>query len=239
MSEAAETGDLVGNAAAEKTEKEETTSSEETSTEETSTEETQSDDTPADKASDDAGGKSEEDKATEPVVPDTYDLKAPEGMTLDEHLVAAATPLFKENKWSNETAQQAVDAFMKVREAEAAAFEEMKTNQDADLRKTLGNDYEPTQRRVGALLAAYKSQVGEQDHNALVETLVDHHGLGSNGVMVKFLDWMAKGLKSEDSISGTQSTPGEDPKAAESDRLARKYPTMHKEDGTPKAHDEA
>lgn len=43
-------------------------------------------------------------------VPESYDLKAPEGMTLDEAAVVAITPVFKELNITNEAAQKLVEA---------------------------------------------------------------------------------------------------------------------------------
>jgi hypothetical protein len=175
------------------------------------------------------------DPPAEPVVPEKYDLKLPDGVTLDENLVEIATPLFKENKWSNEIANQAVGVFAKVQQSQAAAFEDMKANNDAELRKSLGDDYGPTQNRVTSLIEAFKAQVGEQDATELVETIVDLHGLGSNPVMVKFLDWMAKGLNTEDSASVNAMGGKPDPKETRAAKLKEKYPTMFDDDGKPKS----
>ena len=72
---------------------------------------------PAPDAGDDAdesalGGKAKEPEAAEPaepdapVVPEAYDLTAPEGMTIDPALLEEATPIFKEIGLSNEAANK-------------------------------------------------------------------------------------------------------------------------------------
>lgn len=59
------------------------------------------------------GGKADEataetTEAAAPVTPDTYELTAPDGVTLDAESVAAATPVFKELGLSNEQANKLV-----------------------------------------------------------------------------------------------------------------------------------
>ncbi len=48
---------------------------------------------------------------TTPAVPDSYAFKAPEGQKLDDALVAAATPIFKELGLSQDAAQKLVDFY--------------------------------------------------------------------------------------------------------------------------------
>lgn len=57
--------------------------------------------------------KKPEQKKDEPVVPEKYDLKVPEGMVLNENLVNEFTPIAKELKLTNESAQKLVDLFAK------------------------------------------------------------------------------------------------------------------------------
>lgn len=72
---------------------------------------------PVSDAGDDAdesalGGKAKEPEAADPaepdapVVPEAYDLTAPEGMTIDAALLEEATPIFKEIGLSNEAANK-------------------------------------------------------------------------------------------------------------------------------------
>ena len=55
----------------------------------------------------------EEPKVEAPVVPEAYELKAPEGQTLSPDLIAEATPILKELGVTNEGAQKLVDLFNK------------------------------------------------------------------------------------------------------------------------------
>lgn len=52
----------------------------------------------------DDGGKKDGDGAAEHVVPEAYELTAPEGMTIDTDLLEEATPIFKEAGLSNDQA---------------------------------------------------------------------------------------------------------------------------------------
>lgn len=58
-----------------------------------------------------------DDKA--PVVPEKYEFKAPEGVTLDSTLIEKATPLFKELGLTQDAAQKLVD-FQAAQQAEAS-----------------------------------------------------------------------------------------------------------------------
>jgi hypothetical protein len=47
----------------------------------------------------------------EPVIPEKYEIKPPEGMTVDQGLLDAVTPVFKELKLTQEGAQKLADAY--------------------------------------------------------------------------------------------------------------------------------
>lgn len=66
----------------------------------------------ADGVDGDKGKEGEGEKTPEEVVPEKYDLKAPEGFQLDEVLLAEFEPLAKELKLSNEGAQKLVETMM-------------------------------------------------------------------------------------------------------------------------------
>lgn len=68
---------------------------------------TSSEPTPSDTALDPAA-------APKPTAPDTYDLRATEGKTLDPELLASATPVFKELGLDNAAAQKLVDVWNKA-----------------------------------------------------------------------------------------------------------------------------
>ena len=65
-------------------------------------------------------------------VPEKYEIKAPEGMTLDETKISEFTPIAKELGLTNEGLQKLVDyqakQIAKATEAQAQAFEDFKTN---------------------------------------------------------------------------------------------------------------
>jgi hypothetical protein len=67
------------------------------------------------------------DKATAEIrakgVPEKYDLKAPEGVTLDEAGLAKVTPFFKELQLNNSQAQKAIDFFAQIKKEETATNE--------------------------------------------------------------------------------------------------------------------
>lgn len=102
-----------------------------------------------DQASDEVKGVKKEDGTVAapetPVVPEKYELKAPEGMDLDPVLVTAFEPIAKKLKLTNEAAQELTDmyaAHVKV-QAEQAEAERIKAR-DAEIletKTTLGGNY--------------------------------------------------------------------------------------------------
>lgn len=78
-------------------------------------------------------GKQGEDKSAE--APEAYELKAPEGLELDQDALGEFTAIAKELKLSNETAQKLADVAMKMEQRRAEAHSKM-VKEWADQSKT-------------------------------------------------------------------------------------------------------
>lgn len=89
-------------------------------------------------ASTDTGAGNADGEAAQPIIPEKYELKAPEGMTFDEESFAVADPVFRKLGLTNEQAQElmpvagefaqrvAADAVAKHELAKATSFTAMK-----------------------------------------------------------------------------------------------------------------
>jgi hypothetical protein len=193
----------------------------------------------ADKAAADAaaaaGDKSgKEGDAGKTGAPESYaDFTLPKGVDLDPLLIDTAVPLFKEANLSQEQAQGMVDTFQKVREAEAEGFIEQRAQQDADLRKELGAEYEPTQNRISGMLARFSKEAGAETTAEISKLLHDDYGIGSNPALVKLLDFAARGLAVEDNVSGEGGQQGKGEKTSDADAAKELYgDSMYNEDGS-------
>jgi len=184
----------------------------------------------------DAGDKGGDKGAAGDGAPESYtDFTLPEGVELDPLLVDTAVPFFKEANLSQEQAQGMVDAFQKVRESEAEAFIEKRAAEDKALREELGDQYEPTQKRISGMLARFSKEVGAEVTAQVAKLLHDDYGIGSNPGLVKLLDFAAKGLAIEDNVSGEggQQGGGKGDKLSDADAARELYgDSMYNEDGS-------
>lgn len=82
-------------------------------------------------------------------VPEKYEIKAPEGMEVDQGMVEAFTPVFKELKLTQEGVQKIADVYAQDQKKKAEA-------QEADFKKYKDDLYKET---IEALGAKYKEQL--------------------------------------------------------------------------------
>ncbi|MFA5379252.1 MAG: peptidase [Dehalococcoidia bacterium] len=98
------------------------------------TEDKASDQKDAPKAADEAAKKDAEgeQKAESAGVPEKYELKAPEGMVLDEAMMAKAEPVFKELGLTNEGAQKLADLYAGAQQEFTTQIKEAWVKQDQE-----------------------------------------------------------------------------------------------------------
>lgn len=131
-------------------------------------------------------------------VPEKYEIKAPEGMTIDNKALESMTPLFRELKLTQEQVQKLSDTYAPIVKAstEAAHNQAMKDYNDltegwkAETIKELGADYAKSLAPASALLDKYPQ--GDKVRELLEETRVGNHP-----EMVKFMIWLGKSIKSD------------------------------------------
>jgi hypothetical protein len=166
--------------------------------------------------------KQPDDKKTV-VVPEKYEFKAPEGMTIDEKALGEFTPVFKEIGLSQENAQKLVNAYapyMKqmAEQASKEAVESYKTTVEGwkqETQKELGAD---AQQKM-ALAAKAINKLGTP---ALKEFL-NETGFGNHKELVSFFVKVGSMLKEDSVVDGKSGTSSP---STDEDRAKKLYPTM-------------
>lgn len=179
-------------------------------------------DSKADATDDVVDDKSAEESTKEEAKPVTekYDLKAPEGFTMDEKLLGAVTPILKEIGVTNEQAQKIIDAYAPVVKAQIEAqqkevekhWEEQKSQWKAESEKILGNKVKSELAHAARFLNKFGSEA--------VRQLLDETGLGNHPELVKMLISAGKAISSDPFVDPNAKGPskGMDAKVM--------YPTM-------------
>jgi len=154
--------------------------------------------------------KEDADKAAkENVVPEKYEFKVPEGMTLDEKLVEKITPILKEGKVSQATAQKLADAYADAAKEGQKTFEKA---QEDNFNKFVDNLKKETLKELGAdakpqLALAAKAR----DRFASKEliTKLNQSGLANDKDMIKLFITIGKAISEHKVIEGSQAGAGE------------------------------
>jgi len=138
-------------------------------------------------------------ESAKPVVPEKYDFKAPEGMELNQPLLDAVSPVFKEMGLSQEQAGKLFETYNKVvvaeeakREADFTDFMKQKvTEYNTTIRKEWGAQYDVNLATAQRGLARVMSPEAK--------AILDETGLGSHPEFVKAFYAVGK-MVSEDTL---------------------------------------
>lgn len=153
-------------------------------------------------------------------VPEKYDLKAPEGVTLDEGRLKIATDAFKAQGFSNDQAQSMVDLFVNMtNEAKEEADKEFRTfkEQAADETMKALNSEGRTAKTELAYVARVKNYFSPETIEILSQS-----GMGNQKSFIMDLAKLGRLLSEEKNVdTGNPSAGGKS--AAET-----LYPTMKK-----------
>lgn len=166
-------------------------------------------------ASADPAASAPDTKATEPVVPESYELKMPEGVQLDSAAAEEFTAIAKELKLDQAAAQKLADigAKMATRQAEAHAqlvetwTEQVKTD------KEIGGD--KLDENLGVARKAIDT-FGSPELKALLNST----GLGNHPEVVKLAFKVGKAISEDRFVTGS-------PKGAETDMAKKLFPNMN------------
>lgn len=154
-------------------------------------------------------------KPTEPVVPESYELKMPDGVQLDSAAAEEFTAIAKELKLDQAAAQKLADigAKMATRQAEAHAqlvetwTEQVKTD------KEIGGDN--LDQNLGIARKAIDT-FGSPELKALLNST----GLGNHPEVVKLAFKVGKAISEDRFVTGS-------PKGAETDMAKKLFPNMN------------
>jgi hypothetical protein len=170
------------------------------------------------------GKKEESTPAPAPkVVPEKYDIKAPEGMSLDAKAVDQFTPVFKELGLDQAQAQKLVDAYAPymqqqveaMRQENLKVFKDMVNEWGEQTKKELGADYGKKLAPVSKLMDKF-ADPGYRE-------LMNETGLGNNPLHIKFMLKISEQL-SQDTLADSSMKKQDNSVEA----LAKKlYPTMN------------
>jgi hypothetical protein len=146
------------------------------------------DDTDAD---DEIRPKEQPETASKPApgLPEKYDLKVPDGYTLDAGLLEEATPVFRELGLSNESAGKLMPLATKVierfQDRQQDAFDELKTDWAREAKndpKIGGKNWAETERLMAVALKAGGAPVGSE-----FRELMNESGIGNHPAMIRFM----------------------------------------------------
>lgn len=154
-------------------------------------------------------------KPAEPVVPESYDLKMPEGVELDKAAAEEFTALAKEMKLDQATAQKVADvgAKMAQRRAEAHATLVQSWADSAKTDKEFGGD-----KFAENLAVARKAM--DTFGTPELKSLLDSTGLGNNPEVIRAFFRAGRAI-SEDGFVRGQGTP------AQTDTAKKLFPNMN------------
>lgn len=152
-------------------------------------------------------------EASAPEVPEKYELKMPDGWTLDEEGLAGLTPIMHELKASNEQVQAVADLYIRrmsaAREKQIAAERETVKNWREELKNDAeigGAKYEENLASVKKMLIKYGS---EDFYNYL-----DDSSLGNYPPFVKVMVKIARELEDDRFVPGAGASSDEPVAAA-------------------------
>lgn len=162
--------------------------------------------------------------------PESYaEFKVPEGVSVSESQLEAATPVFKDLGLSQEAAQKLVDLQVKNFQDQQAAWVETSKQWQDELKKDPdigGAAFNDNVERARALVDRVLGKEDAQDLRELFQ-----QGYGNFPPLFRFVVRLANAV-SEDSFGG-RSTPDKATRS-EKDKLMEAYPTMFDKDGNAK-----
>lgn len=156
-------------------------------------------------------------------VPEKYEVKAPEGMTIDSAVLDAVSPVFKELGLSNEGAQKLVDAYapqvtaMLERQQQEAmtAYANIKKEWKAETIKELGVNSD----KELAYAAKFINAFGSDD----LRKVLDDTGLGNN---IHFVRALIKAGKAFGTDTFPEGSKGAGQPLSDSEKAKSLFPTM-------------
>lgn len=155
--------------------------------------------------------KANEAKAKAGEVPEKYEFKMPEGITLDQAKVDKFSPVFKEIKLSQGDAQKLVDMYTEDKKADADA-------QATTFKQFLKDSYDETVKALGANYKeelAFVAKVRDRFLSDETQEMLDASGLSNNKAFIFDLIKLGKLISEDKAPPGTAESPAGEKSAAE------------------------
>ncbi len=136
-------------------------------------------------------------------VPEKYEVKVPEGMSIDNTMLDTMTPVFKDMGLTGEQVQKLVDAYAplvqsQVKVQQEAAIKEWQNTTNTwkeETKKTLGPDV--------AKEMSFAAKAIEKSGVKGLRELVDETGVGNALPLVQFFIWAGKQFSSDNFVDGS------------------------------------
>lgn len=170
--------------------------------------------TAADQAAPDTAAGTQDAKPAEPAVPESYELKMPEGVELDTAAAGEFTEIAKELKLTQEQAQKVADigAKMAQRQAESHANLVAQWTEQVKTDKEIGGD------KLAENLGVARKAI-ETFGSPELKDLLNSTGLGNHPEIVKLAFKVGKAISEDGFMTGK-------PKGAENDPAKTMFPNM-------------
>lgn len=154
-------------------------------------------------------------KTTEHVVPESYDLKMPEGVQLDSAAAEEFTAIAKELKLDQAAAQKLADIGAKMAQRQADAHAHLVESWTAQVKtdKEIGGD--KLDENLGIARKAIEA-FGSPE----LKDLLNSTGLGNHPEVVKLAFKVGKAISEDRFVTGA-------PKGADTDMAKRMFPSMN------------
>ena len=157
-----------------------------------------------DESKPDEGGEPSKDE-NKGEVPEAYDLKVAEGMELDQAMLEAFTPVFKELGITQEQAQKLTDTYAplveaqgeSIKQASLKAYEETIEGWKSETLKELGIE----SKKALAYVAKVRDKFGDEQ----LSEILDETGVGNHPAMVRFLVKAGKAISEDAFPDGSTS----------------------------------
>ena len=160
-----------------------------------------------------------------PVVPDKYEVKAPEGMELNTAMLEGLTPTFKELGLTQEAVQKLSDAFA----PQMKQMAEQQQKQAIESYKQVVSEWKAAaQKELGAEAGkelAYAGKFIEKYGDPEVRELLNETGVGNHKAMVRLFIKAGKAISSDSYPDSGKKGKGEMSEADAADIL---FPTSKK-----------
>jgi hypothetical protein len=166
------------------------------------------------------------------VVPDKYELTAPEGYEVDKAIVEEVTPLFKELKLTQAQAQSLTDVWNKHSIEAAKSVEEAVTNQRNSWREEvakatdIGDGKDGLKPEVRKNIDAAISTLGDAKAIADFKSAMDFTGAGDNPAFIRAMNQFGKLLGEGTPVRGAGPAPVTAPGAGPKNAAQALYPNL-------------